>query len=136
MNNIVIQQAFEEQIKNRLREDIGKFMPDEQLSKLVSEAINKIFFTKTVDNYGRSTPSWFEQEVNSLFSAKIKEEITRFMENNQEEVARQISEGISSTVPAILGAMISTLISNTQYDFSRFVGDIVTKSINNGHIRS
>lgn len=134
MSSLTVQQSFEEQIKNRLREDIGKLMPDEQLSRLIEEAISKIFFTRIQEGYGNSKPSWFEQEVNSVLSGKIREHITLYMEKNQDEVARQISNGITATVPAIFGAMISGMISNNTWNFSQFVGNIVSDAIQRGTI--
>ena len=44
MNDLTTTKSFEERMKDRIREDIGKLMTDDELSKLVRRATNDIFF--------------------------------------------------------------------------------------------
>ncbi len=63
MNDIAEQKSFEQRMISRIREDIGKLMTDDELSKIVERATEEIFFKETIIEDG----SWHKKNITSFY---------------------------------------------------------------------
>lgn len=136
MNQVTTQEAFQETIKSRLREDVGKLMPDDMLAKLVEQAIKEMFFKRIVDNSGYRAvekPSWFEAEVASQLRARTAEQLKAWFVANDATLRTQVIEAIREQLPAILGmALLQGFSGFASYQGSQMMAEIVTTLRNKG----
>lgn len=105
------QQQFEENIKDRLRKDVGSLLPDDVLAKLVEKSVQEIFFTRTVekDRYGyvqKDEPSWFTKEVDRQLKGSIAAALTNYFEQNKEAISKLVVEHIVAKTPQVLASII------------------------------
>lgn len=105
------QQQFEENIKDRLRKDIGSLLPDDVLAKLIEKSIQEIFFTRVVekDRYGYTTkdePSWFTKEVDKQLKHSASEAITGYFDQHKEAIGKLVVEHILAKTPQVLVSII------------------------------
>lgn len=107
---LTTQQTFEENIKERLRRDIGDLLPDSVLSDLVTKAVNSLFFEprKNRSQWGTEIyeKSWFLQEVEKLMKERIQEEVKTFFTENRNEVLTKFTEAIKEELPRLLAGFV------------------------------
>lgn len=113
---LTTEQTFQENIKNRLRKEIGDLIPDAVLTEMVNKSIKDIFFTKKEipGSYGREKivePSWFDVEVKTLLSPTIKECISSYFQEHKDEIGKLIAEAIVKDSPLLIGAFLVDVIS-------------------------
>ena len=111
-----VEQTFQENIKARLREDIGKLMPDEVLSKMIEKATQEMFFTKreVKDSYGYSRgkeDSWFETEVAKQLRNRIETSLTAYFEKNEEELTKLVVEELVKRGPELIGQVLISALT-------------------------
>lgn len=110
------QQTFQENIRNRLLEDIGTLIPPDALAELVEKAIHDMFFEKRTRQLGyRSSEtvlSWFEEEIGKRLKADIEKHCREWLEENHETVEQQLTAAIHATWPHLLGAAFVGILTN------------------------
>jgi len=109
-NALTPQQSFEENIKDRLRADIGGLLPDAALSEMVSKAVQTIFFNRTEKkegSWGHTTviPSWFEQEVAKLLNQRIKDDIDKYMDTEGAKLVDMTAKQLAKEAPNIIASV-------------------------------
>ena len=94
-------EAFQERVKNRLRDDIGELLPDEALAEMVQRVVEEEFFKKRTDRVGPTysaktieKPTWFQELVVEAAKPVIEAKILQFLSDNRAEIDRQIKETI------------------------------------------
>ena len=139
MNDIVKpitpQEAFQQKLADKLRDDIGSLIPDEVLAEMVKKAMQEMFFTsrKESDGYGRTNyyPSWFEKAVEELLRDRMRQEIDSYMKKNGEALIEQAATAIAQQAPVILGALFLHAITNSgqswNFSFTAMVSEVLQK---------
>lgn len=87
--------AFQERVKEKLRDDIGSMLPDEALAALVQEAVKEQFFKPRKVEEGYRTvdkPSWFVEEVAKLAQPYIERVMREYVEVNRDALDRALAE--------------------------------------------
>jgi len=102
------QETFQEKIISRLREDVSELIPDEVLSQLVANGIEKMFFTPRRSGDWRNTeyPSWFEEEVQRLFRKDIETHLQQWLSMHQGDLQQKILKIIEQQMPTIVATAL------------------------------
>ncbi len=101
-NELTPQQTFEENIKNRIKADIGNLLPDEVLASLVQKAIHAVLNEK--GNYDRMT--WVEKQVKESATPKIREFMAEYLSKDKETLKQAITEYLAKEGPSMLASVI------------------------------
>lgn len=88
---------FQQKVMDKIREDIGKLLPEEVVQALFQKALDQEFFTpRTVksDSYGRTEqkPSWFAEAIAKEATTLLQAETTAFFEKNKPLIQEQIKK--------------------------------------------
>ena len=99
MSNIAEAKNFQERMFERIREQMGDLLSEEELKKIVDTSIHKAFFEQTVtaDGYGRTTTSdpHFVKLMRSLMEDNIKAMMEAWIAENQEVFDKAIQDAIA-----------------------------------------
>lgn len=132
MTDITPQQAFEDLIKDRIRDDIGKLMPDEALQKIIEKAIEGAFFTQRITKEGswheRVEPSWVEKHIRSLLEAQVRAHVDKWFQDNRERMSEIIETGIKETMPGMLVKLLEGFWDAKLYSFQANLQSLMHRS--------
>ena len=110
---VMTKESFEDRMKNRIREDIGKLMTDEELSKIVQRAMEEIFFAprKVKQNYNTiEQPPFLHELLKELMEPLFRKAIDDYITKHREEVKQAIGEVLGKGAGmAVLSAIQSFL---------------------------
>jgi len=103
---ITPQQTFEQNMKDRIRQDIGELMPDDVLTEMINQGVRSAFLEdrKTHDSYGRSTtkPPWIVDLLVELLDEKMREQTAQWIVDNDQLIidsfGNRIDERLASSV--------------------------------------
>jgi hypothetical protein len=132
MNDLTPQQTFENNVKERLRKDIGELIPDDVLSALVKTAIQETFFTKKKDGY-KTEESWFETEVKNLLRPKLEVTITDYLKDNKDAIGKQVATTIVQNAPQLLGDFLMRVLTTNSSNISYGILDEFRKTVGRGY---
>ena len=119
--------TLEERVTERLREDIGSLMSDEELAKIVDRAIENIFFKPRVRQLGvygnsKEAPSWFQELVQSTIKARVLELFEEAWKARSEEIEKAIADGLRERAPEFLAsAMVQGLSNATESGINTWI---------------
>lgn len=122
---------FQARMVERLREDVGKLIPDDKLEQMVNEAIKTMFFnreSRITDSYSnRKTelPSWWEKEVETQLKNQIRDFTNVYLKEHKAEIEKALSDALVASLPTMLAQVItgvltggiSSLVFNMQSGF-------------------
>lgn len=97
-DEIVVQQSFEERMKDRIKESIGELITDEELSKLVRKSVDQVFFAPTKIKQGWDTkegPSLLNGIIKELLTPQVSEVVQQYINDHPEEIIKSIKEVLS-----------------------------------------
>jgi len=120
------QKTFEQRMIDKVKNDIGDLITNEELSKIVAKAMDEIFFAKKVekDYYGNiksSKPALVEDMVKDLMKPEVEKAVEHYISEHKEE----ISEMIQTCVQNGMAGAITTAINNFFYmQMNNFTYDI------------
>lgn len=125
MDEINVKQTFEDNIKDRIRNDIGDLIPDELLTNMISKSIDDILIKpkETKNDWGTvtRTAGLMEEITRELLTEKIKETI-RGSEDIQDLIEKTINVQMQVAVDGlgsrIVESFMSTLIGDIQYNIT------------------
>lgn len=99
------QQRFEEKVRDRLRENIGDLIPDDVLSKMIQDTMQKLFFHRPMVDEGDrwnkkmvEKPSWFENEVREQTEKMLRPLVLRHVAEAIEEKREDIDVAVAAVV--------------------------------------
>lgn len=123
---ITTSKTFEENLKERLREDVGRLMPDEKLSELVEKGVQNLFFTRRTsgDSWNkREEPSWFEKEIEKLLTASVQNAVKKYMDENGPDLLKKATDIITARGPELLGALVLKAFRDSDQN----IGSLITQ---------
>ncbi len=132
---LTAQQSFEENIKDRLRKDIGGLIPNEVLSQLIEKSMQEMFFTreKKPEHSGYNArfiehPSWFDKEVKSSLEPLIKQYLESWVESNKSDIEAVCLSEITKNAPSLLvGTFIKMITDKTTAASYSMMNDLTNK---------
>ncbi len=130
-NELAPKETFEEAIKSRLREDVGKLIPDEVLTQMVTKAINDMFFTKvqTANGYGTG-PSWFEKHVQDCLQSRVHEVVSKYMLDQKENLEHVVTACLAEKSPQIMANVLMSTLTNTSHNLSWSIEQFILSKLN------
>lgn len=124
---IAPQQAFEENLKERIRSDIGNLMPDEVLKQMIEKVLEDAFLKKTQvrtnPNDRFATPQYEEVpcELYKFIKEMLKEAAykaaTEWVEKNGEKILEQVMPVVNQDLEKILFSAILSPLRQPFQDF-------------------
>lgn len=121
-NELMSKQSFQERMTERLREDVGKLIPDEKLAEMVEQAMQSMFFTKRVErnSWGRETahPSWWEDEVEKSMRERVHKFTQTYLEERSEDLEKVILETIQQNLHHWLAAAMVRVFTTSAGNIS------------------
>lgn len=125
--NIAKQNSFEERMKERIRDSIGELITDEELSRLVNTATNEVFFKPRYEKHGFRTeekPPFLHEIVKELLRETVRDEVRVFINENKEDVIKQIKDVVSLGMGQALFNSINQMFASS---LSNLEGEIRDK---------
>jgi len=122
-NAIEASKTFQERMFERIREQMGDLMTDEDLKRIVDTAMQKAFFEErvTFDNYNRSTTR--EPVFVELIREHLKEQVTGavrdWLRANHDEVVKQIDAAIAKGMFNLVRQHMEQAIQQPLWDFAQ-----------------
>lgn len=120
---IATTQSFQERMFERVREQMGDLMTDEELKKIVDAAMQKAFFEERIekDNYdrisGRKPPLFIELIKNEMEKA-VKEQTQAWLSSHEEVVVNAIQEMIGKGFLQIVQEHVDQKARQPLWDFA------------------
>lgn len=113
---VMSQQAFQERMTERLREDVGRLIPDDKLAQLVEQAIQSMFFTRKVEpkTYGRDVeyPSWWEKAVHDTLKDMLRAHISGWITANADRLEKALEESMRKEGPTFFAHLLVEMIGS------------------------
>ena len=125
MSDVTEKKTFQERMIDRIREDIGKLMTDEELSKIVKQSMQEIFFKPTEIKDGFHTitqPPFVHKLIKDLLKDAVYREVSIFISDNNELVLKEIKEVISQGMGK---ALMEALTMQFQSELMNFQSNII-----------
>lgn len=122
MSEIAKSENFENRVINRLREDIGSLMTDEELARLVRLACDRIFFLprKIQDGYHtRTEPSEFMAVCKELLAPKVKEAALEYIKANPQVIEEVVRKVIAEGFIGVFSAYMKDISRSSVSTFAR-----------------
>lgn len=121
-NEISTSTAFQQKMFDRIREQMGDFLTEDDLKALVEKAVNDAFFKPVVVNSGsyneRREPPYFVQLIKDHLRAEVSEQVTQFIKNNPETINNAIQEALGGGITKLLVQYFDSRWSAPLYELS------------------
>lgn len=135
MSNIQLNLSYQEKVLQRIREQLGDLLTDEDLKKLVEAAVKDTFFTKreTKDSYGslrESKPPIIIELLNELLADQVKQQVSVWLKENPEAVTNAIKEVTANGIGIML---LKVLESSIQGQLDSFRCNLLSQ-LQNGRL--
>ena len=129
MNDLVQNKTFEERMRERIREDIGKLLTDEELSTMIKKCIDDIFFKPRKNDYGKDEPPLLYEIVRELLEPTVLQIAKEYINANQNEVIKVIKDTVTMGMGT---ALIKSFNEVFRIDEYRLQNEIIER-IKNGY---
>lgn len=129
------QKAFEEKVKDRIRESIGDLMPDELLSKMTERAMEEMFFqdrkvkTNSFHNDEIIKPSWFKEEVETLLRTRINGFLDKWFEEQAGDLAQKFTDELIRGAPDLMVTYVQGVLAKSIEHSSGMAIDLARQSL-------
>lgn len=130
MTQLTTNETFQERMFNRVREQMGDLMTEEELKKIVDSALQKAFFEEKVtkgphwNSQETREPSHFVKLLNKELEAPIKQAIQQWLADNPEQITKVINEVIGKGFLGIIHSYIQEKTTTPLYQFSQQLRDM------------
>lgn len=133
LNNVQKAQSFEDRVFEKIRENIGTLMTDEELKKLLESAMERMFFQDRIikNNWGQETgraPGRLYKLVEDLIEPQLKRALVEWMEEHKDEVAKALQaamdKNLMEAVTKALERMLAGPYDRLRADFQELIDNI------------
>lgn len=129
MTTVQVSQTFEQKVRDRVREQIGELLSDEDLSKIVQAGLKDAFFEPRRvdgDRYGATKEPLIHEIIRPLLEKRVREQVDAWFEANKTEigvtVSRLLEMGVGNAVIQAIGYRFNAPLANAFQDFIKGVG--------------
>ena len=129
MGEMTATQTFQENIKERLRADIGDLVPDDVLAQLVEQAIKDMFFTVGHRSAGGQDYSWFQKEVEEQLRTRVAGFIELYFRKNAEVLQGVIADTVTDAMPDMFAIVMTNALSGMGSTIGVNLGQIISDGI-------
>jgi hypothetical protein len=126
--------TFEEKLTDRIKENIGDLIPDEELKKILERGIDKIFFQARppAPNSGYSTQprcSLAEELAEKCIKEAVDRLVTQFIKDNTDKII----ENLRPTFEQRLGDIVLNAFNMRAQSDMMIFGENLVNRIRSGH---
>lgn len=105
-SNLTTNDDFQTRMFNRMREQIGELLTEEEMKKLLATAMQKAFFEERRDGYNNTKPSIFIELVRAELAEQLKQWVRNWVAENEDEVKKAVVEESAKMMRSLLFAMM------------------------------
>jgi len=131
MEELELSKTFEDRMKERVKNDIGELLTDDELTQIIKKHLDGIFLKERFDTSGFHTkriPPLLENTVKELMEDNVKIALNEYMEEHKVDVLDMVQK----TIKLGIG---DALMSAMQYKFSSDLCTLesnIVQSLNRG----
>lgn len=120
-DKLVETKTFEERMIDKVKENVGELMTNEELGKIVEKSMHKIFFEETIikNNYGTITHTedpFIFPVIKELLNKQVEDHVKKYFKDNNDKILLLVDEVVKDGLgKAILGS-IDALFSNAMFN--------------------
>lgn len=127
MTAITTTAAFQERMFEKIRDQMGDLLTEEDLKRLVESAMQKAFFEPRTDARGYNTgPPLFVSMIEKQMQQAVSKAVSDWVAAHPEEVAKVLKETIEA---GIFNMMISHFASRTSWPLQELLNKLQSKGI-------
>lgn len=127
MTEIATTKTFQDRMFERVRDQMGDLLTDEDLKKIVDTAVQKAFFEEqSMDRYGSKRPSVFVEYMQSELKSKMHTAMSDWLNANPEIVQQAIETVIKE---GMYRSVISVLENRLSWPLQQFTEQLRQKGI-------
>ena len=131
--DLTAQQSFDKKIKERLKKDIGRLIPDSVVKEMVKRATNELFFDKkkvSGDSWNPEyVPAKFVSTVKELMEPRVEAAIQDYMKTVG--MAELIQEVVRDELPKVIAQVMVSALQGTANNIGAAVGNSIQQIQNN-----
>lgn len=123
-NEVTAPKTLQERVGERIKQQIGELMTDEDMKTLVERAMNEAFFTEriTKDEYGRErsrTPPQIVVIVKDLLQERVEASAKAWLEQHKDEFAKQLDDTIGAGFSKLMVAWLDQKVNGALFQFGQ-----------------
>lgn len=131
-NEIEVSKSFQEKMYERIRDQIGELLSDEDLKNIIKTAINKTFFEEQKDQYGRITKRPFlEGILTELCTSELKNASSVFlkdyMKENSEKILKVFKDKADETVVEAISNVLNDVFLDSKISMENNFRDFLKR---------
>lgn len=97
-NEIATNETFQQRMFEKIRDQMGDLLTDDELKKLLANAVEKAFFEQTRGSYGREEPPLFVKLIQNSMQARIHSAVSEWMNENPELMEKAIQDVLKNGI--------------------------------------
>lgn len=130
MNEIETTKTFQEKMFEKIREQIGTLMTEDDLKKVVDAAMQKAFFEniKYADRWGaiKEEPPVFVANFRELMRQQVHSAMEKWIQEHPEEISKIINEVIRD---GIVNIVVGHIEDRTKSSMQNLASDLLSNGI-------
>lgn len=120
MSEIAKTQSFEERMKERVKENIGDLITDEELSKIVHKNMEDIFFKPRIkkNTFGSvisEEPPLLHELLQKELETAVQEEVKKYMKDHKDEVLEMVHSAMQEGLGECFIRATKQMFQNEMY---------------------
>lgn len=131
MSQVVNAQTFQERMVERLKDNIGELMTDEEAKQLVDRAINQIFFQErpsTSSHYNApKRPPFIHELLADSLQPIVERQIKAWIDEHQEEVLATIQRVVQEGLGTAMVKSLNNIFQNQMFAFESNIRQQITQ---------
>lgn len=128
-NEITTNKTFQERMFDKIRDQMGELLTEDELKQLVDQAVNKAFFeTRRVSSGYRDEikPALFVEMMENELKARVGEALKQWIADNGEVIAQTIEKVVQE---GITKAVMQTLEWRMNWPMQQFAEQLKAKGV-------
>lgn len=114
--------AFRAKVADRIREDIGKLMPDEMLQEIVKQSIDRELNAPVGDSQYNRQP-WIEKLVRDQISAAVRNKAQQLVTAREDEITKAMTKEIAKQLPELLSNLLISILKGQAHSIDFAIGE-------------
>lgn len=91
-NEIATNETFQQRMFEKIRDQMGDLLTDDELKKLLANAVEKAFFEPTRGSYNSVEPPMFVKLIQKAMENRVHSAVTEWMNENPEQMEKAIQD--------------------------------------------
>lgn len=126
-------EQFQENLKDRLRKDIGDLMPDEALADIIGKTIEELLIKDVQDKYGYKSENWFVSEIKKSIQPRTVKWVDEWFQKNDEKLSQMAAEFMNEhAAKIIIVSMARSIASDDRWNLDVMVQATIENMKMNG----